>query len=349
MKNSILQTKNLLIAGPCSAENEDQLMQSAIELAKLKEVNVLRAGIWKPRTSPGGFEGVGTRGLVWLAEAKKQTGLLTATEVASPKHVEDALHFGVDVLWIGSRTTVNPFNVQAISDSLKGTNATILIKNPVNPDLELWAGAVKRIQQSGIENIGLIHRGFTSYGNKEYRNAPMWQIPLEIKKQFPTIPLICDPSHISGNRELIAKIAQKSVDLNFDGLIIESHISPDAALTDQKQQITPAQLKEIVQGLNYSLIDTNKLSVNVKIDALRYQINQFDDDLLQLISSRMDVAQHIGDLKSQNNMEVVQENRWNKILEKVVAQSRNTQLSEEFVVALMELLHSESIRIQRSK
>lgn len=347
MKNSILQTKDILIAGPCSAESEEQLISTALELSKIEEVKVLRAGIWKPRTCPGGFEGVGTKGLAWLAEAKKQTGLLTATEVASPKHVEDALHFGVDVLWIGSRTSVNPFNVQAISDVLKGTDATVLIKNPVNPDVHLWAGAVKRIQQSGIENIGLVHRGFTSYGNKEFRNAPMWQIPLELKRQFPELPMICDPSHITGNSDLVASIAQKSIDLHFDGLIIESHISPRDAWTDKKQQITPLMLQEILSSLNRSLVDLDQLDVEVKIDTLRYQINQFDDDLLQLISTRMKIAERIGAIKSANKMEVVQTSRWNKVLEKVVTQSRDTQLSEEFVLALMELLHSESIRIQR--
>lgn len=349
MGNKLLEKKGLIIAGPCSAESEEQLICTAKEIAKIKGVNILRAGIWKPRTNPGGFEGVGTKGLAWLDQAKKETGLLTATEVATTKHVEDALHFGVDVLWIGARTSVNPFSVQSIADVLRGTNKTVLIKNPVNPDLKLWIGAVERIQQVGITDIGLIHRGFTSCGNKEYRNTPMWHIPMELKRIFPTMPMVCDPSHITGNRNTIEMIAQKSLNLNYDGLMIETHYNPDEAWTDKDQQVSPQKLDEILSSLNWKNSEYYTSDFEKKLEILRDQINNFDDELLSLIHSRMLVAENIGTIKSENDLTVLQNNRWSLILERMINQSQSTKLSKNFVRSLMELLHAESIRIQNEK
>ncbi|MFN5418334.1 MAG: chorismate mutase, partial [Flavobacteriia bacterium] len=309
-------------------------------------VNVLRAGIWKPRTNPGGFEGPGTRGLAWLLKAKTLTGLKIATEVATEKHVEDALHFDVDILWIGARTTVNPFSVQNIADALKGSKATVLIKNPVNPDLKLWIGALERLQKAGIENIGLIHRGFSSYGNSQYRNAPIWQIPIEMKRLFPEIPMICDPSHICGNRTDLAAISQQALDLDYQGLIIESHFNPDEAWTDKDQQITPKTLKEIYDQLIWKTNSNNLLNFQNELDLLREQINLYDDELLSLISSRMKISEKIGKLKRDNAVTVLQSSRWNEILERMLQKGEKLDLSNDFIKAYMEALHVESIRIQ---
>ena len=249
IKSSEKEKTPFIISGPCSAESEEQVIATAIELAKEKRVNALRAGIWKPRTKPGGFEGAGTKGLAWMAQAKKQTGLPIAVEVATNKHVEDSLHFGVDILWVGARTTVNPFSVQEIADAVKGTDSTVLIKNPINPDVNLWAGAVERFMKAGISKIGLIHRGFSSYGKSEFRNVPLWQIPIELKRLFPELPMLCDPSHICGNTTLIQSVVQKSIDLDYDGLIIESHINPKEAWTDAAQQVIPAQLTTLLDNV----------------------------------------------------------------------------------------------------
>jgi chorismate mutase len=286
-----------VLAGPCSAESEEQLLRTAIELSHTKKVDVLRAGIWKPRTNPGSFEGNGTKALPWLLKAKKITGLQTAVEVATAKHVEDALSFEVDVLWIGARTTVNPFSVQQIADALKGTNQTVLIKNPVNPDIKLWIGAIERLQKSGITDIGLIHRGFTSYGNTEYRNVPMWQIPIEMKRLFADMPLICDPSHICGNRTGLLSVSQKSVDLDYDGLMIESHYNPDLALTDKQQQITPDDFKQLLDSIIRKNSSSNEAGFVKQLDYLREQINHLDEELISLISNRMNVAKQIGEIK----------------------------------------------------
>ena len=336
----------MLISGPCSAETEKQLVDTAIQLKETGLVDYLRAGIWKPRTNPGGYEGAGVKGLSWLLNAKKETGLKTATEVATGKHVEDSLNFEVDLLWIGARTSVNPFSVQQVADALKGTNAMVYIKNPVNPDIKLWIGALERIQKAGITNVGLIHRGFSSYGNTEFRNAPLWQIPIEMKRLFPEIPMICDPSHITGDRTRIFEISQKSLDLDYDGLIIESHISPDDAWTDKAQQITPQQLQKGYENLVLKSKSTDILDFQLQLDELRQQINFHDDELLSLIRSRMNIAEKIGELKKNNKVTVLQNNRWNEILLKSIDKGTKLNLSEEFVRSVMELLHVESIRLQ---
>lgn len=345
---NIIYKKGLVIAGPCSAETEQQVLHTASELAHTGKVDVLRAGIWKPRTNPGGFEGIGTKALSWLSKAKQLTGLKTAVEVATSKHVEDAISFDVDILWIGARTTVNPFSVQQIADALKDTKQTVLIKNPVNPDIKLWIGAVERLQKVGIENIGLIHRGFTSYGNTEYRNVPMWQIPIEMKRLYPDLPIICDPSHICGNRTGLLSIAQKSVDLDFDGLIIESHYDPDTALTDKNQQLSPQDLNVLLGKLIYKKSNTNEEGFVKQLEHLREQINHLDEELISLISTRMKVAKDIGEIKKNSKITVLQANRYNEILERAIKKGTEVGLSEEFIKSYLESIHIESIRIQNN-
>ena len=340
--------KGLVLAGPCSAESEEQLLRTAIELSHTKKVDVLRAGIWKPRTNPGSFEGNGTKALPWLLRAKKITGLQTAVEVATAKHVEDALSFEVDVLWIGARTTVNPFSVQQIADALKGTNQTVLIKNPVNPDIKLWIGAIERLQKSGITDIGLIHRGFTSYGNTEYRNVPMWQIPIEMKRLFADMPLICDPSHICGNRTGLLSVSQKSVDLDYDGLMIESHYDPDVALTDKQQQLTPEDLNHLLEAIIRKSSSSNEAAFVKQLDYLREQINHLDEELISLISNRMNVAKQIGEIKKNSQVTVLQSSRYNEVLERSIKKGEQVGLSNEFIKNYLEAIHIESIRIQNS-
>ena len=346
MENSIIKKNNLIIAGPCSVESEVQILQTAIELKASGKVDILRGGIWKPRTNPGGFEGIGTKGLAWMLKAKQETGLPFGVEVATSKHVEDALSFDTDVLWIGARTTVNPFSVQMIADSLKGTNQTVLIKNPVNPDLKLWIGAIERLQSAGISNIGLIHRGFSSYGNTEYRNAPLWQIPIEMKRLFPELPMICDPSHICGKVETLKEISQKSIDLAYNGLIIESHYSPKDALTDREQQVSIKGLVDLLGSLILKTCSTENSTYEKEINQLREQIDFYDDELLALISNRMKVAKQIGKRKLENDVTVLQSNRWNEILERMVQKSKQLDLGEAFVKSYMEAVHIESIRVQ---
>src|ERR1700760_3873698 len=273
----------LIISGPCSAETEEQTVETMTRLAKTGKVDMLRAGIWKPRTRPGSFEGVGTKGLAWLQQAKKITGLPTTVEVATAKQVEDALHFDVDILWIGARTTVNPFSVQEVADALRGVNVPVLIKNPINPDLELWTGAVERVQKAGINRVGLIHRGFSSYGNTEYRNAPMWHLAIEMKRRNPGMMIINDPSHICGRRDILLDVAQKAVDLDFDGLMIESHIDPDNAWSDAKQQITPERLAEMLGEIVWRREDIPSEEFITALESLREQINHIDDELFQLL------------------------------------------------------------------
>lgn len=345
---NLINKKGLIIAGPCSAETEEQLISTATELSKFKKVDVFRAGIWKPRTNPGGFEGVGVRGLPWLLKAKQLTGLKTAVEVATTKHVEDALSFDVDVLWIGARTTVNPFSVQQIADALKGSQKTVLIKNPVNPDLKLWIGAVERVHKSGVEDIGLIHRGFTAYGNTEYRNVPMWQIPIEMKRLFPEMPLICDPSHISGNTTGLLAVAQKSVDLDYTGLIIESHIKPEVALTDKQQQITPLELNDLLSKLVLKKNISTEEQFVKQLEHLREQINHLDEELISLISHRMNVAKEIGEIKKTGKITVLQSSRYNEILKRALQKADKVGLSEEFVKSYLEAIHIESIRVQNT-
>src|SRR5690606_35167617 len=291
----------LIISGPCSAETEEQVLETATQLAATGKVDVLRAGIWKPRTRPGSFEGIGAKGLPWMAQAKKITGLPIAVEVANAKQVQDALHFDVDILWIGARTTVNPFSIQEVADALKGVDVPVLIKNPINPDLELWTGAVERVAKAGVKEIGLIHRGFSSYGNTEYRNAPMWHLAIEMKRRNPEIPIINDPSHISGRRDNLQELAQKAIDLDYDGLMIESHIDPDNAWSDAKQQITPEVLAALLDGIKWRKEEVDEAAYHAVLEKLRQQINHLDDELLQILGQRMKIADSIGRFKKDNN------------------------------------------------
>lgn len=343
---AIWNKRPLIISGPCSAETEEQVLETANRIAATGKVDVLRAGIWKPRTRPGMFEGIGTKALAWMQQAKKQTGLLTTVEVANARQVQDALHFNIDILWIGARTTVNPFSIQEVADALRGVNIPVLIKNPVNPDLELWTGAVERIAKTGIKNIGLIHRGFSSYGNTEYRNAPMWHLAIEMKRRNPELPMICDPSHICGKRENLLEVAQKAIDLDYDGLMIESHIDPDKAWSDAKQQVTPERLAEMLDQIIWRKENTASEAFHAALDGLRGQINQLDDELMQILSQRMRVAEMIGKYKKENNITVLQTNRWNEILERAFKKGEQLGLSEEFITKYFDAVHLESINHQ---
>lgn len=336
----------LIISGPCSAETEEQVLETAQRLANTGKVNMLRAGIWKPRTKPGMFEGIGAKGLPWLQQAKKITGLPTTVEVATGKQVEDALTFDVDVLWVGARTTVNPFSVQEVADALRGVDVPVLIKNPINPDLELWQGAVERIARAGIKDIGLIHRGFSSYGNTEFRNAPMWHLAIEMKRRLPNLPIINDPSHICGRRDILQSTSQKAIDLDFDGLMIESHIDPDNAWSDAKQQITPERLAEMLDNISWRKEDVPSESFHAALDKLREQINHIDDELMQLISQRMNIAEKIGEYKRNNNVTILQSSRWNEILDKATKKAAKLGISEEFISRYMDAIHMESINRQ---
>lgn len=346
--DEVLNKRPLIISGPCSAETEDQIIETASRLKKTGKVDAFRAGIWKPRTRPGSFEGVGTKALNWLMQAKKITGLPVAAEVATAKQVEDALHFDIDILWIGARTTVNPFSVQEVADALRGANVPVLIKNPINPDLELWVGAVERVAKAGIKNIGLIHRGFSSYGNTEYRNAPMWHMAIEMKRRNPGMMIINDPSHISGNRTLLQSVAQKAIDLDFDGIMIESHIDPDKAWSDAKQQITPERLAEILDAIKWRHETTDQKEFVVALEKLREQINHVDDELMQLLGQRMKIADKIGEYKKENNITILQTNRWNEILERASKKGEVLGLSKEFITKYYDAVHMESINHQNN-
>ena len=335
-----------IISGPCSAETEEQVMETATQLAMLKEVSVFRAGIWKPRTRPNAFEGVGSAGLRWLRRVKQETGLLVGTEVANEKHVYEALKYGIDMLWIGARTSVNPFTVQEISDALNGVDVMVLVKNPINPDIELWMGAIERIARAGISRIGAIHRGFSSYEKTLYRNQPNWQLPIELRRRIPDLPIICDPSHIAGSRQYLHEISQKAMDLNFDGLMIESHINPAKALSDASQQLTPNDLKELLSRLilrNASTSDPKLLDV---LGELRQQIDVYDDHLLDLMEQRMKVAETIGRYKKENNITILQSSRWDEIIKKVVLKGQAKGLSAELIDAIFKAIHQESINHQ---
>lgn len=336
----------LIISGPCSAETEEQVIGTAARLHKTGKIDMLRAGIWKPRTRPGSFEGIGTKGLPWLQKAKQITGMPVTVEVATGKQVEDALHFEVDVLWIGARTTVNPFSVQEVADALRGVDIPVLIKNPINPDLELWIGAVERVAKAGIKQIGLIHRGFSSYGNTEYRNAPMWHLAIEMKRRNPGMMMINDPSHICGRRDILIDVAQNAIDLDYDGLIIESHIDPDHAWSDAKQQITPEQLSEMLGSIRWRKEDVASEEFHATMEKLRQQINQLDGELLQILGQRMKVADEIGKYKKANNITILQTNRWNSILERAYAKGEKLGLSKEFITKYFDAVHMESINHQ---
>ena len=330
-----------VIAGPCSAETEEQVMSAARQLSA-NGVKVLRAGIWKPRTKPGGFEGIGSEGLAWLKKVKQETGMYVSTEVATQKHVYEALKFGVDLLWVGARTTANPFAVQEIAEALQGVDIPVLVKNPVNPDLELWIGALERLSNVGITKLGAIHRGFSSYDKKIYRNLPQWHIPIELKRRYPDLPILCDPSHIGGSRDLILPLSQQAMDLNYDGLIIESHCDPDNAWSDASQQVTPARLKEILETL---VIRDRKQSTEDLSD-LRKQIDELDDQLLELLAKRMRISCEIGTFKKEHNMTVVQTGRYDEILHTRISQAEAMKMDTEFIRTILDAIHEESVRQQ---
>ena len=331
----------IVIAGPCSAESREQVLSTATSLAA-KGVKIFRAGIWKPRTKPGGFEGVGAVGLPWLKEVKQTTGMLTATEVATPYHVFEAIKAGIDILWIGARTVANPFAMQELADALKGTDIPVLVKNPVNPDLELWIGALERMYNAGIKKLGVIHRGFSSYEKKLYRNLPLWHIPIELKRRYPNITVFCDPSHIGGKRELVAPIAQQSLDLKFEGLIIESHCNPDSALSDSAQQLTP----EVLDFTLNMLVIRDNAQTTENINILRKQIDEIDEQLLTILAKRMRISKEIGIYKKEHNMPILQSGRYNDILENRAKQGQSMNLSAEFVTAIMKSIHEESVKVQ---
>ncbi|MBC9796185.1 bifunctional 3-deoxy-7-phosphoheptulonate synthase/chorismate mutase type II [Sinomicrobium weinanense] len=335
----------LVIAGPCSAETEEQVLKIAHEL-KDSDVSYLRAGIWKPRTRPGNFEGVGALGLKWLQKAKEETGMLTATEVANAAHVKLALEHDVDLLWIGARSTVSPFIVQEIADALNGTDKVVLVKNPVNPDLALWLGGIERLHSANIKKLGVIHRGFSTYEKSKYRNIPEWQLAIELQNRFPDLPLICDPSHITGKRDMIFDVAQTALDLNFDGLMIETHNDPDNAWSDAAQQVTPSRLIQIMQDLKIRKETDAEAEYNNKLGTLRAQIDVIDNGLVETLGRRMKISDEIGALKKQKNVAVLQSKRWNEILGRMILEGQEKGLSEEFVLKMFKAIHQESINHQ---
>ena len=331
----------LVIAGPCSAETEEQVMNTAMQLAG-KGCHIFRAGVWKPRTKPGGFEGNGEIALPWMAAVKEETGMLIATEVATPEHVELALKYGIDILWVGARTTANPFAVQSLADALKGVDVPVLVKNPVNPDLELWIGALQRINQAGIKRMGAIHRGFSSYEKKLYRNMPMWQIPIELHRCMPGLPILCDPSHISGRRDLIAPLCQQAMDIGMDGLIVESHCEPDKAWSDASQQVTPDVLDYILS----MLIIRDAVDLTTSLATLRKQIDEIDNDLIDLLARRMGISREIGLYKKEHGLTVVQTKRYSEILDKRAAQGALRGIESDCIKKIFESIHEESVRQQ---
>ena len=335
------EVRPTIIAGPCSAETREQVLRTAEDLCG-RGVKIFRAGIWKPRTKPGGFEGVGTEGLPWLKEVKQKTGMLVATEVATAEHVAEAVSAGMDILWIGARTAANPFAMQELADALTGIDIPVLVKNPVNPDLELWIGALERLVNAGISNIGVILRGFSTYDQKIYRNLPLWHIPIELRRRYPNITMFCDPSHIGGRRDLVAPVSQQAMELKFDGLMIECHCSPDEALSDAGQQITPEDLENLVKGL----VIRENLSGADSIELLRKQIDDADRQLLELLARRNAISKEIGMYKKENNMPVLQTGRYNEILEKRARMGETLGLDRDFVLAIMKSIHEESVKIQ---
>lgn len=335
------QKRPFVIAGPCSAETEEQVMKTAKQLAQ-KGCHMFRAGVWKPRTKPGGFEGHGEPALAWLKQVKEDTGMLVATEVATPEHVELAMKYGVDIMWVGARTSANPFAMQALADSMKGVDVPVFVKNPVNPDLELWIGALERLNGAGIKKLGAIHRGFSSYDKTIYRNLPMWQIPIELRRRIPDLAIICDPSHIGGRRDLIAPLCQQAMDLGADGLIVESHCDPDKAWSDAKQQVTPDVLDYIL-----SLLVIRDDTVTTEgISQLRKQIDELDNQVMDVLAKRMRVCREIGQYKKEHNMTVLQAQRYNEILDKRGAQGSLCGMDSEFIKKIYEAIHEESVRQQ---
>lgn len=336
-------SRPIIIAGPCSVESEDQVLNTARQLSA-NGIKIFRGGIWKPRTSPGGFEGIGEVGLPWLKKIKEETGMLVSTEVANKAHVELALEAGVDMVWIGARTSANPFAVQEVADALKasGKDVAVLVKNPVNPDLELWIGAMKRIYNAGIRRLGAIHRGFSAYGKHIYRNLPQWHIPIELQRRYPDLPIFCDPSHITGKRELIASVAQQALDMNFAGLIIESHCDPDSAWSDKNQQVSPEVLNVILNNL----VLRDKTTTTENLQSLRQQIDQINMDLLELLAKRMRVTCEIGQFKKEHSMPVIQQTRYNDLMERLVKNGEELGMSEDFIRNILAAIHEESVRQQ---
>lgn len=333
--------KPMVIAGPCSAETEEQVITTARDLAS-NGIKIFRAGIWKPRTKPGGFEGIGVEGLPWMQRVKQETGMYTATEVATKAHVEAALEAGIDILWIGARTSANPFAMQEVADALKGSDVVVLVKNPVNPDLELWIGAMQRIYNAGIRRIGAIHRGFSSYGKHLYRNMPQWHIPIELKRRLPNLPIICDPSHIGGKRELVAPLSQQALDMGFAGLIIESHCDPDCAWSDKSQQVTPEVLNFILNTL--VIRDTKQTTESLTL--LRQQIDGIDNDLIETLAKRMRVSREIGQYKKEHNMQIVQTERYDQLISSRISTAEEMGMSGEFMKTVLVAIHEESVRQQ---
>jgi chorismate mutase len=336
------EERPLVLAGPCSAETEEQVMETARQLRDAG-VKIFRAGLWKPRTRPSTFEGVGKEGLPWLKRVKDELHLYTTTEVANVKHVYDSLKMGIDILWIGARTTANPFAVQEIADSLTGVDIPVMIKNPVNPDVELWIGALERLNRAGITKLAAIHRGFSMYSKTLYRNNPQWEIPIELKRLIPALPIITDPSHICGSRDLLFEISQRAMDLDFDGLIIESHCDPDKALSDAQQQITPEALQKLLKKLILRKADIDNSVLLSTLEELRHEIDGYDDRLVEIIELRMAVARKIGLYKKQNNITILQATRWDEILKHRIEQAARKGLSEEFIIKLFRAIHEESI------
>lgn len=331
----------IVIAGPCSAETEEQVMSTARMLAD-KGCHIFRAGVWKPRTKPGGFEGNGEKALPWLKEVKEETGMMISTEVATPDHVELAMRYDMDVLWVGARTSANPFAMQALADSMQGLQIPVLVKNPVNPDLELWIGGLQRLNQAGLKRLGVIHRGFSSYDKKIYRNLPMWQIPIELRRRIPGLPIICDPSHIGGRRDLIAPLCQQAMDLGFDGLIVESHCNPKEAWSDAKQQVTP----DILDYILSLLVIRDDTFTTEDIRSLRAQIDELDNSLMELLAKRFRLCREIGTFKKEHNMTILQTGRYNEILEKRGTQAGLCGMNPKFAAHIFELIHEESVRQQ---
>ncbi|MGB1102235.1 MAG: chorismate mutase [Crocinitomicaceae bacterium] len=336
----------IIIAGPCSVETQDQMMETAKQLAESGRVHILRGGIWKPRTRPNSFEGVGKEALPWLIEAGKAVGLPVITEVANAQHVDLALKAGFEKLWIGARTTVNPFAVQEIANSLKGTGVEVLVKNPINPDLNLWIGAIERMKGVGLEEVHAIHRGFSAFKTGRYRNEPMWEIPIELKTHFPEMKLICDPSHICGRRDILAEVSQKAIDLTFDGLMVETHPVPDEAWSDAQQQITPDSFKQILEQLIVRQVSVLEDGFSQSLDSLREQINSIDNELIKLIAKRMDIASEIGLFKKDHNITILQPERWKEIKDLQTETAGEVGLSAKFIVKYLEAIHQESIRHQ---
>lgn len=343
---SIFKNRPVIIAGPCSAESETQVLESAQKLKATGKVQVLRAGIWKPRTRPGNFEGMGAVALSWLKKASHITGLPVAVEVANPRQLEAALAAGVDLVWLGARTTANPFMVQELADALKGTGVPVLVKNPVNPDTELWIGAVERLRKADARIIGLIHRGFSSYKNTQYRNPPMWPLAIEMKGCFQDLPLLVDPSHICGRRASLPETLQLAIDLGYDGAMVEAHPDPDRALSDAAQQVTPEQLSAILSQLIWRRESLPPEAVHEELELLRRQIDQLDDTLLHTLSERMQIAESIGAYKAAHTLTILQLNRWKRVLERVSTLGARLGLSPEFIRHYYDAIHMESIRHQ---